>query len=78
VCSVSVWSHYQRKVEFIDCWTGKRGSHPTRVTADTHPVVDVKRANGQNKLLWRHNEQLEGEARSAASCMTAIGCVQEV
>jgi hypothetical protein len=52
--------------------------HPTRVIADRHSVADVKRVNGQNKLRWHRNERLEGEARSAASCMTAIGCVQEV
>jgi hypothetical protein len=52
--------------------------HPTRVIADRHSVAGVKRANGQNKLRWHHNERLEGEARSETSCMTAIGCVQEV
>jgi hypothetical protein len=52
--------------------------HPTRVIADTHSVADLRRANGQNKLRWHHNELLEGEARSAASRMAAIGCVQEV
>ena len=73
---VSVLSPYSSKVESIDCRPGNT-VHPTRAIAARHSV-GAKRVNGQNKLRRHHNELLEGEARSAASCMTAMGCVQEV